>query len=109
MRRYVDAIAPEHRPLFDRVHRLVLEACPQAGLALSYRMPTYRVGGRRLHVGVWRHGISLYGWAEDRDAGFSSRHPELVGGRGTIRLRPQDAAEITDDELRDLVRATLEA
>jgi hypothetical protein len=26
VRTYVDAIAPEHRPLFDRLHRLVLEA-----------------------------------------------------------------------------------
>ncbi len=43
---HLDAIAPEHRPQFDR-----------------------------LHVGVWQHGVSIYGWQEGRDAGFTARHP----------------------------------
>jgi hypothetical protein len=56
---------------------------------------------------VWRHGVSIYGWQQGRDAGFTARHPELKSGKGTIRLRPEDAAAIGDDELRDLVRAAL--
>jgi len=109
VRDYIDAIAPEHRPLFDRVHRLVLETRPDATVVLSYKMPTYRLGRRRLFVGAWRHGVSLYGWDQGRDAGFLDRHPELKSSRGTIRLRPADAAGITDDELRDLIRAALDA
>lgn len=50
VRDYVDAIAPEHRPLFDRIHRLVLEAHPDAAVVLSYEIPTYKVGRRRLFV-----------------------------------------------------------
>ncbi|MFC5909343.1 iron chaperone [Streptacidiphilus monticola] len=107
VQQYVDGVAPEHRTLFDRVHGLVLEAFPEAEPVLSYGMPTYRVGARRLHVGVWQHGISLYGWGKDRDGGFTARHPELLSGRGTIRLRPQDAAGIGDEELRALIRAAL--
>lgn len=109
VRQYIDGMAPEHRPLFDRVNRLIVEACPEVRLVLSYRMPTYQVGKRALHVGVWRHGISIYGWGKDRDAGFSSRHPTLVSGKATIQLRSRDAAEIADDELRDLARAALKA
>jgi hypothetical protein len=30
VRDYIDGIAPEHRPLFDRLHRLILEAHPDA-------------------------------------------------------------------------------
>jgi hypothetical protein len=41
VRDYIDAIAPEHRPLFDRLHRLVLEARPDATVVLSYQIPTY--------------------------------------------------------------------
>jgi uncharacterized protein YdhG (YjbR/CyaY superfamily) len=107
VRRYVDAIAPEHRPLFGRVHRLVLEAHPDAVVVLSYQIPTYKVGRRRLFVGVWKHGVSIYGWQEGRDGGFTARHPELKTSKGTIRLRPEDAAAIPDDELRELVRAAL--
>ena len=105
--RYIDAIAPEHRPLFDRLHRLILEVHPEAELRLSYAMPTYEVGRFRLYVGVWKHGLSLYGWEQDRNAGFTTRHPELVTNKGTIRLRPVGAADLSDDELRDLVGAAL--
>lgn len=109
MQGYIDGIAAEHRPLFDRVHRLILDAHPGAAVVLSYQVPTYKVGGRRLHLGAWKHGVSIYGWQEDRDAGFTSRHPQLKTSKGTIRLRPEDAAAIPDDELRGLVRAALEA
>jgi len=106
---YIDAIAPEHRALFDRLHRLILEAYPEATLALSYQIPTYRVGRRRVYVGAWKHGVSVYGWQADHDAGFSARHPALLTRKGTIRLRPEDAAAIGDDELREFLRATLDA
>lgn len=108
VREYIDAIPPEHRPLFDRLHRLVLEARPDAAVVLSYKIPTYKVGARRLFLGAWKHGVSIYGWGEDRDGGFGARHPELKSGRSTIQLRPSDAAAIPDDELRDLARAALE-
>lgn len=105
---YIDAIAPERRPLFDRIHRLVFEAHPEAAVVLSYQMPTYEVGRYRLYVGVWKHGLSFYGWEQGRDAGFAARHPDLVTSKGTIKLRPDDAARIPDDEFRDLLRAALD-
>jgi hypothetical protein len=105
---YIDAIAPRHRPLFDRIHRLILEVHPEATVVLSYQIPTYKVGRRRLFVGVWNHGVSVYGWQQGRDGGFTARHPELKTSTGTIRLRPDDAAAIGDDELRELARAALD-
>jgi uncharacterized protein YdhG (YjbR/CyaY superfamily) len=107
VRDYIDAIPPEHRPLFDRLHRLVLETHPDVRVVLSYKMPTYRVGRRRLFLGAWRHGVSIYGWGEGGDAGFTERHPELKTSTGTIQLRPADAAGIPDEEFRALVRAAL--
>ena len=102
---YIEAIPDEHRPLFDRVYRLVGEARPDAEVTLSYGMPTFRVAQRRLHIGVWKHGVSLYGW---RDDGFLDRHPRLRTSRGTIRLSTEDADEVTDDELRSLARNSLD-
>jgi uncharacterized protein YdhG (YjbR/CyaY superfamily) len=108
VRAYIDAIPPEHRALFDRVQRLVLEAHPDATVTISYKIPAYKVGRRRLYLGAWKHGVSLYGWADGRDGGFSTRHPELRTGKGTIRLRPDTAGAIADDDLRDLARAALD-
>jgi hypothetical protein len=45
--RYRDEIGSEHRPVFDRIHRLILVTCPDAEVTLSYGMPTYRIGRRR--------------------------------------------------------------
>ena len=104
---YVDAVPPERRPLFDRVDALIGEAFPDVRTTISYAMPTYVVGRHRLYVGVWRHGLSFYGWNSGRDGGLSERHPELVSGSGTLRLTFRVAGRITDDELRAFVRATL--
>jgi uncharacterized protein YdhG (YjbR/CyaY superfamily) len=104
---YVEAIPAEFRLLFDRLHRLILEACPEATLVMSYKMPTYKLGSRRLHLGVWKHGVSIYGWKRQGDGGFTAAHPELQTSTGTIQLRPEEAVLIADDEFRDLVRAAL--
>jgi uncharacterized protein YdhG (YjbR/CyaY superfamily) len=104
---YVDAISPQYQSLFERMHNLILAVHPEAAISISYEIPTYKVGRHRLYVGVWKHGISIYGWEEGRDGGFTERHPALRTGKGTIKLRPADAAEISDDELLDLVRSAL--
>ncbi len=105
---YVDALDPGRRALFDRLHRIVMAARPDAEVALSYGMPAYRVAGRRLNVGVWKHGVSVYGWRADNDGGFVTRHPRLSSGKGTIRISAGDAEEITDEELRALLGGALE-
>jgi uncharacterized protein YdhG (YjbR/CyaY superfamily) len=107
VRDYIDGIDPEYRPHFERLHRLILEAHPDAAVVLSHQIPTYRLGKRRLYVGAWKHGLSIYGWKQGGDDDFTTRRPELMTGKGTIRLRPEDAARIPDEELRSLVRAAL--
>ena len=107
MQAYIDAIDAEQRPLFDRIQGLILAARPEAEVRISYDIPTYEVDGRRLYLGVWKHGVSIYGWGRGRDGGFVDAHPELRHGRGTIRIRPAEAAGVTDAELTDLVRAAL--
>jgi hypothetical protein len=108
VRAYIEAIDPSQRPLFDRLHGIMLGEHPDAEVALSYGMPVYRVGKRRLNLGVWKHGVSVYGWRADRDGGFVARHPRLSSGKGTIRIRTKDAAQISDDELRALLGGALE-
>ena len=106
---YIDAIDPERRPLFDRIHRLILEAHADVETVISYQMPTYVAGRYRLYIGVWKHGLSFYGWEPGRDAGFTDRHPELVTSKGTIKLPPAAAAEIPDAELTDFFVAAFDS
>jgi hypothetical protein len=104
---YVEALPEAHRALFSRIDGIVLGQFPDAEVVLSYRMPTYRVGARKLHVGGWRHGISLYGWKGSGDGGLTERHPALKTSAGTIQLRPSDGDELTDAELASFARAVL--
>jgi uncharacterized protein YdhG (YjbR/CyaY superfamily) len=106
VRDYIEAISPQHRPLFDRLHRLVIEEFPTAQISLSYKMPVFIVGTNRLFVGVWKKWVSLYGWDQGRDA-FAARHPELRTSKGTLQLSPGAAAGIPDDEFRALIREAL--
>jgi len=108
VREYLAALPPDRRSMLDRVARLVTEAHPDATVAMAYRMPTFVLGSRRLHVGAWRHGLSFYGWERGRDAGFADRHPDLVTSTGTIRLGPAASAEVDDDELREFLRSALQ-
>lgn len=106
---YIDAVDAEYRPLFDHVFGLILEACPDAEVVISYKMPTFKRGKRKLHLAAWSHGVSLYGWPEGGDAGFADRHPRLRSGVRTLRIRPQDAQDIADEEFRAFARAALGA
>lgn len=104
---YLAAIPPAHRPLFDRVHRLILEVCPDAEVTMAYKMPTYQVAKRRLHLASWKHGVSIYCRKARGDGGLTRRHPELRTSTGTLRLRADRASNISDDEIRSLVRSAL--
>ena len=104
---YIAAIPADHRPLFDRIEGVIRSVAPKAGVRISYGIPTYEVGRKRLYVGAWKHGISLYGWGQGGDGGFVERHPELRTGKGTLQLSVEAAARISDAELKRLVRAAL--
>ena len=105
---YIDGIAPEFVPLFERLRGILTHAQPEATFGFAYNMPTFRSGKRRLHLAVWQHGISVYGWRRDNDGGFSERHRELLSGKSTLRIRPEDAASISDAEFVGLLGGALE-
>ena len=102
---YLRAAGPEQRALFDRFHRLIAEEFPSVQVGFSYDMPKYAVGDQSINVGVWTHGISVYGRGGDSE--FVARHPELSSGRGTIRVPVGVASGLPDEELRELVRSAL--
>jgi uncharacterized protein YdhG (YjbR/CyaY superfamily) len=104
---YIEAIDNDQRPLFDRVHRLIMEVQPDAQAVISYKMPTYVIGIRQLHVGVWKHGLSFYGWEHGRGSALVADHPHLDSGKGTLRLPVTEAARVSDDELRAFADAVL--
>ena len=88
-------------------------ACaPQASVRQIPPRPAAVLGARAL----WVAGIGAVGEAGGIECEplamvaatpvYTVRQPALATGKGTIRLRPEDAAGIPDDELGDLQRRT---
>ena len=90
------------------LHGIIVEALPDVDVMIPYQMPTYRVGEYRLYVGAWKNWVALHGWEQGAEAGFATRHPDMVTGKGTIQLKPATASMVTDDELHELVVVALE-
>jgi uncharacterized protein YdhG (YjbR/CyaY superfamily) len=107
VRAYIAGMAQGTRSVFDRLEGIIREERADAARDMSYGMLRYRVGDRRLFVGAWKHGLSVYGWPQGREVDFVTRHPSLKTSKGTIRLPADAATDITDDDLRVLVRAAL--
>jgi uncharacterized protein YdhG (YjbR/CyaY superfamily) len=107
VRAYVDGIATDTRPLFDRIHRLIVGEFPDVEVGISYQMPVYRRAARSLNVGAWKHGVSIYGWSDQGTSSIVDRHPELSSGKGTLRITRAVADDILDEELVELIRGAL--
>jgi len=73
----IEALSPQQRPLFERLHAIVLDEHP------------------------------VHGWRGANDGGFVARRPTLSSGTGTLRIRPQDAEGISEEELQALLSGAL--
>ena len=93
---YIAAVPAEHRPIFDRLHRLILETLPGARVVISYKMPAYVVAGGRVSLSSGPHGVSLATTVAEPIVKFKSKHRNFKTGKVTV-LFPADADLPTDD------------
>ena len=100
---YFDAIPETHRPLFDRLHSLILELYPDARVVISYGIPTYRVGRRRVYLGLWKEGVSLHAVSVEA---FRQRHPSIKTGKGSLNFRLTD--ELPEADIRDVIQRAMD-
>jgi uncharacterized protein YdhG (YjbR/CyaY superfamily) len=100
---YIQSLPATHRPLFDRLQALVLGMYPDASADISYGIPTYRMGKKRVYLGAWKDGISLH--AID-PAPFKALHPKIKTGRGSLNFRNMD--EVPEADVRKVIRKAME-
>ncbi len=106
VRAYIDAIPETHRTLFDRLHSFIIELYPDARVVISYRIPTYWVGRRRVYLGLWKHGVSLHAVRGDLIEDFKLRHPSIKTGKGSLNFRLTD--DLPDADIRDLIQQAID-
>ena len=93
VQRYLDAIPPEQKPLFERLQSLILQLYPDAEIVISYQIPVQGESRTRL-LGLWKNGVSLYTTDPQYIKGFASQHPTIKAGKASLNFK-------LTDELRD--------
>lgn len=100
---YFDAIPETHRHLFDRLHSMIIELYPEPAMSISYGIPTYTVGRRRVYLGLWKGGVSLYAVPVEE---FKKKHPSIKTGKGSLNFRLTDV--LPEADIREAARQGIE-
>ena len=75
------------RPALRRVRAAIRKALPRAVETISYRIPTYRVGGKAvIYFAAWTHHYSIYPATRTLVAALGDELAALKIEKGTIRL-----------------------
>jgi uncharacterized protein YdhG (YjbR/CyaY superfamily) len=107
VQRYIDAIPPEQRSLFDRLQSLILELYPDAEIVISYQIPTYKAAGGRVSLGLWKEGVSLYTTDPQHIDEFKSQHPAIKTGKASLNFRVTD--ELPENDVKKVVNRAMQA
>ncbi|MBX7235750.1 MAG: DUF1801 domain-containing protein [Caldilineales bacterium] len=102
---YIASVTDERRQLFDRLQALILGLYPEAEIMLSYGVPSYKLPTGRVHLGYWKHGVSVYPGSGPIPA-FQAACPTIKTSKGTISLKLNDA--IPTEALTAAIRAAVE-
>ena len=99
---YIGAQPALAQPRLRELRAIIRAAAPQATEVISYGMPTYELGGRRVHFGAARRHCALYGSAIDL---FTNELRDFKTLNGTVQF-PLDRP-IPETLVRNLVIAKL--
>jgi uncharacterized protein YdhG (YjbR/CyaY superfamily) len=84
---YIASRPPAVRPALRRVRAAIRKALPRAVETISYRIPTYRVGGKAvIYFAAWTHHYSIYPATRTLVAALGDELAALKIEKGTIRL-----------------------
>ena len=106
VQRFIDKVPAEQRPLFDRLHSLILELYPDAEVVISYQVPTYKARGGRVSLGLWQDGVSLYTTGPEYIEDFKAKHPKVKTGKASLNFRLGE--ELPERDIRQVIRRAIE-
>ena len=73
--------------ILERVRATIRKAVPRAQEIISYKMPTYTLGGNRLlHFSVWKRHYAIYAATDQVLAAFRDELAAYEVDKGTIRF-----------------------
>ena len=106
VQRFIDAIPEDRRPLYDKLHALIMGMYPDAEVVIWYGVPTYRAKSGWVSLGPWKRGVSLYSGHPHLIDEFRAEHPDIKTGRGSINLKVTD--EVPVPALKKVIKHAIE-
>jgi uncharacterized protein YdhG (YjbR/CyaY superfamily) len=82
---YIAAFPPEVRATLERIRQTVRAAVPEAEEAISYRMPTFKLGGVLIYFAAFQHHIGVYPPVSG-DAELERALSPYAGEKGNLRF-----------------------
>jgi uncharacterized protein YdhG (YjbR/CyaY superfamily) len=84
---YIDGAPPAAQPMLRDIRRIVLSSAPSVTEKLSYGMPSYQYGARRLvHFSAAKTHVGVYGLVHV-DGEVPEALAEYLDHRSTLRFR----------------------
>jgi uncharacterized protein YdhG (YjbR/CyaY superfamily) len=82
---YIAGFPVEVQAMLETIRAIIREEAPQAVEGISYLIPTFSLGDRRVHFAAYKKFISLYP-APRGEKAFKQELAGYQGGKGTVRF-----------------------
>ena len=84
---YIAKFPPSTRTRLSRIRATIRRVAPRATESITYRIPTYKLDGRRLiYFAAFKSHIGLYPVTPDVKKKFRKELTGYKGGKGTVRF-----------------------
>jgi uncharacterized protein YdhG (YjbR/CyaY superfamily) len=106
VQRYFDAVPEERKPLFNKLHAVIMGAYPNAEVVIWYGMPTYKAMSGWVALANKKHYVTLYTNSAHHIAEFKAEYPAIKTGKACINFKVTDPVPST--ALKKVVRHAIE-
>lgn len=104
---YLASVPEPHRALLEHVRMLVHESCPEAREAISYGMPAFELGRKKvLWMAAFKRHCSLYPASGVVQAALGDELTPYLGAKSAIRFSAEHP--IPDALVRRVIAARVE-
>ena len=82
---YIASFSPQVQELLEQVRATIHKAAPEAGEAISYAMPTFKLNGNLVHFAAFTNHIGFYALPSGNEA-FQKELSAYKTGKGSIQF-----------------------
>jgi uncharacterized protein YdhG (YjbR/CyaY superfamily) len=83
---YIEALPEKVRTILEKLRATIRKAVPEAVESISYDMPTFKLGGKRVvYFSAWKNHIGFYSIPEGNEA-FRKQLSPYAGPKGSLRF-----------------------